>query len=841
MDPYSGSVGRVRDRAQGGYSRHQPTYSDPMEDDPPGELRAPPRRPMGANTMGQLRPPKSKLITDRSANPGVTISRPQQVPQWPLPGPPMAAMNQPEAEPYRPPPGRPTQAPRRPPRPSQVPSILDQSRLQEPTPVFLTPESDDYHSAAPPSPSSRMTVSSLGSVPDFPEPNQVPATNRRSINLGPPPSSRRGVSSFYSRASFVSPIPEESLNSRSHDSYASSAAMPNSWRGGSPAASPSYYDDAATDRSHEYADEDFHDESKLVRSASLGKRGKPSLVTTKSFVMEPGYRPAPSPVQPFDSGTGYIDASSSSSNTLPLAKTTAPGQNLHDSLSPDAILGAFAAASATNLAESQAPAPTPSPQPYNRLSAIRRPPKLDIDAVRRAEERGSMTSLPDLIRRATRLATMIDHGKRPGSRFDNLNDFFDEKGQMRGGDKENSGLSDMLAAFPPPAQPTGRQSRGSWFRTTSWPLVPGPGNGDGPSRNGVRKPTPSDEGQGKRRRRCCGLPVWAFIVLTILLLGIIVAAVLVPLEFFVFKNLGNHDKPQSALAQCQESLKCQNGGTNIMSQGTCSCICTNGFTGSDCSAEGSDGCTMTDLGGDLNNVTLGKNIPRLIESSQKNFSIPLSGTAIMAKLNSQELSCIAQNSLVTFDGAGTRKRGVSLEQDKYEAHAASLVLRTPESATAIVVSSETANPTKLIVDEGSPETVPTTTGTAGDATKTSSTAVPTQTQNPVHKFQITNEVLDFARVAVLFVLQQQDVDSAQNAQSSIDKFFAKARKDDGVLAKEAENVSIGDKKSVDLLRYKITLGSDTIGGNVKRHVLSPKVAPAYVSVRHRAVHVLRQG
>jgi hypothetical protein len=91
------------------------------------------------------------------------------------------------------------------------------------------------------------------------------------------------------------------------------------------------------------------------------------------------------------------------------------------------------------LAESPAPAPTPSPQPYNRLSAIRRPPKLDIDAVRRAEERGSMTSLPDLIRRATRLATMIDHGKRPGSRFDNLNDFFDEKGQMRGGDKENSG------------------------------------------------------------------------------------------------------------------------------------------------------------------------------------------------------------------------------------------------------------------------------------------------------------------------------------------------------------------------------------------------------------------
>jgi hypothetical protein len=210
----------------------------------------------------------------------------------------------------------------------------------------------------------------------------------------------------------------------------------------------------------------------------------------------------------------------------------------------------------------------------------------------------------------------------------------------------------------------------------------------------------------------------------------------------------------------------------------------------------------------------------------------------MAKINSQELSCIAQNSLVTFDGAASRKRGLMLEQEKREAHAASLVPRATESATAIVVSSETANPTKLIVDEGSPESVPTITGSA---TQSSSTAVPTQTQSPTNKFQITNEVLDFARVAVLFVLQQQDVDSAQDVQSSIDKFFAKARKDDGVLVKEAENVSIGDKKSVDLLRYKITIGSSTVGGNAKRHVLPLKTPPTFVSVRHRAVHTWRQG
>jgi len=49
-----------------------------------------------------------------------------------------------------------------------------------------------------------------------------------------------------------------------------------------------------------------------------------------------------------------------------------------------------------------------------------------MEAVDRANARGSVTSLPDLIKRATRLAAMIDRGKRPASRFDDLN-YLDEK------------------------------------------------------------------------------------------------------------------------------------------------------------------------------------------------------------------------------------------------------------------------------------------------------------------------------------------------------------------------------------------------------------------------------
>lgn len=438
------SVTRAQEVAQSEHPKHQPLpvhYSETM-DDAPGDLRAPPRRPMSGQSSGQSKLPRARAAPPmdcRGQDGAPSISRPTHVPQWPLPGPPMVSLKQAEAEPYRPPPGRPQQAPQRPPRPSQVPSMLDQSRLQDPTPVFLTPETDDYSSSVPPSPISRTTSSTMGSIPNFVPANhaQMAAHPRRSANLGPPPSSRRGASSFYSQVSYVSPIPEESLNSRSHGSYASSAAMPDNWPRGSREINPMYYDEIDTDRSQESAEDDFNDESKLVRSASIGKRGKPSLVTTKpSHVDDVAHRPAPLPVQPFEHGTGYVDASTNSSNTLPMLKAQ-PTNAPEEVLSPDAILGAYAAASATDLADARKL--TPSPQPFSRLSAIRRPPKLDIDAVRKAEERGSITSLPDLIRRATQLATMIDRGKRPASRFGDLNDYLDEKDMARGGDKDMSG------------------------------------------------------------------------------------------------------------------------------------------------------------------------------------------------------------------------------------------------------------------------------------------------------------------------------------------------------------------------------------------------------------------
>lgn len=458
LPPSAGSVRRARERAQAGLPREPPSYRRPqvMDDASDMDYTTTPLRPMPQQPAAS-RSRRQRAPQQQENKAGHNISRPTQVPQWPLPGP-MQSPTSPAGSPYRPPPGRPQQAPQRPPRPSRVPSLVDESRLQESTPVFVTqsiPEithdtSPEYVATTPvtASSSSRLTSSSVGTIPDFPAPvTDGPAIPpRKSFNLGPPPSSRRGASSFYSAASFVSPIPEESPRSRSHGSYASSAAMPDAWRPVSPMTSPghpeAFYDESMTDKSRDSIYDEYGDESKLVRSASLGKKAKAALVDNKpvgSTSSQPAPRPAPSPLPTFDDDTAYMDVSTSSSNTLPTPRptpVTTPAATHSPAMARDGILGAAVAVSSP-LSHGDSSNGEPSSRQFNRLSAIRRPPKLDIDAVRTAEARGSLTSLPDLIRRATRLAAMIEGGKRPASRFEDFSEYLNEKGG-RDGNKEMS-------------------------------------------------------------------------------------------------------------------------------------------------------------------------------------------------------------------------------------------------------------------------------------------------------------------------------------------------------------------------------------------------------------------
>ncbi|KAJ2905675.1 hypothetical protein MKZ38_004750 [Zalerion maritima] len=888
----AGSVRRARERALAGLPREDVPIRQmsPMEgegDD--GNWSSQPAQPMGLSAGPSRIPrPQARTGMPRDGQAGMAISRPQQVPQWPLAAPYPSEMSSDYGES----PGLP-QAPQRPPRPSQVPSMLDASRIQDPVPsVFPVQEQNQRESnneflsvpSGPQTPSSRpSTLSSVGTIPDFPVPVNAPlGPSRRSVNLGPPPSARRGASSFYSNASYVSPIPEESPRSRSHGSYASSSAMPDGWTTDSPGYSPgdpeTFFDERVRDSSR-YSDSEFGDESQLVRSASVGKRGVPALVMTPSQQQRriPLQRPSPSPIQPepsFAGGTAYLEASSTSSGALPTSKKAEAGS----ALTVDGILGAYEGASGSDPAA--AIKMSTSPKGFSRLSAIRRPPRLDIDAVRDAEARGSLTSLPDLIKRATRLAAMIERGRRPASRFD-MNDFPDDIYNDRGWDpdkdpsineKHQSGLSDMLAAFPPPAQAVTATRRSSFRQSlrqsasTAWPLpfsrsqntsqetVPRENNSlnDNSGSNGSNNVTIArsidggDEppGDTKRerdtRRRCCGLPLWGFIVVVIIVIILIAAAVVIPLQFFVF-NQDNGDV-KSALSECQTSLPCQNGGTNVISQGVCSCICTNGFTGSDCSTAGSEGCTTVTIDStnstNISNVTLGQAIPRLIESAQTNFSVPLSATAILAKLNTDSLSCTSQNALVTFDGesmrdgsdvdvtSGSITLGEEGDDDGSSIVVNELITLTiqPGGTSTVTLSLATGMGFSTIVTAPTASTVYATTLTLSTVinsrTPVITTTTPTSTETtatatPSSTFTVSDDAIDFARVAVLFILQEESLDSASDAQNNLQQFFsaAESTRTGGATAAQAMNITVGDDNTVDLVNFLVDVGSGPVGGS----------------------------
>lgn len=403
-------------------------------------------------------------------------------------------------------------------------------------------------------------------------------------------------------------------------------------------------------------------------------------------------------------------------------------------------------------------------------------------------------------------------------------------------EKHQSGLSDMLAAFPPPAQANSRRSMRQ--STSSWPLPftarkSYAGTPLGQDRFAEAQPPESEQSnQGKRGRRCCGLPMWGFLLLMFALIIVVAAAIIVPLEFFVIQKRDDATTtPQPELSDCQAQLTCANGGTNVVTDGVCSCICTNGFTGNDCTTSSSQGCTTTDLTSSdstLSNVTLGQSIPRLIQEGQTNFSLPLSATTILSKFNSANLSCVAENALVTFDGSSSRSTtsaavlNANVDTDLVQAEKAVSVTVTIMSGVEITLTLDSAATgdvsvivstlTEPLVTSGNSfSTVFATTLTNGvsstpTATTTTATATATTTTSsasPTSTFSVTDQVLDFARVAVLFILQSETVQDGVTAQSSLQKFFTSAASTDGVTIDQARSLNVGGNNTVDLVHFLV--------------------------------------
>ena len=357
---------------------------------------------------------------------------------------------------------------------------------------------------------------------------------------------------------------------------------------------------------------------------------------------------------------------------------------------------------------------------------------------------------------------------------------------VSGDEKRRSGLSGMLSAFPPPGLGTPRED--TPHPASSWP------QGLGQSATDLN----ANSSNKKKRRRCCRLPCWGFLLLLLVLLVIIAAAVVVPLEFLVLNKKSTTSTP-SPLEKCQQdsATACQNGGTSSLATGSCSCICINGFTGSTCTIAGAGACTTITLqDASVSNATLGDSIPRLITSAQSNFSIPLSENIILARFNTADISCASQNALVTFDGqsqrVGTANQVVQPTSAVSSSATATPNIRRRRQATTTSSSPAAATANGILYDPTTVESAPP--SSAGSASSNSA-------------FKITEEVLDFARVVVLFALQQDNFDDAVNAQSNFQHVFNLQTFTNAA----AKNISLGNGNSVNLLEFKVDLGNGSVG------------------------------
>jgi hypothetical protein len=394
----------------------------------------------------------------------------------------------------------------------------------------------------------------------------------------------------------------------------------------------------------------------------------------------------------------------------------------------------------------------------------RRPPRLNVDAARDEEARGSLTSLSDLIKRATRLASNLDRGKTasrlgmegwlgPGN-GNNSNSELEKYYRNRSA----GSLSDILASFPPPAVPTPTgQSLANWSsRRESAPL---------PSECGS-----DSKNRHKRQRRCCGIPLWLFITLLLLLLVLIAAAVVIPMLLVVIPNMKNDstsvssaqaDKAgtqASTLSKCATKLTCENGGqafptSDSTGEETCRCLCVDSFTGPTCSSKSTAGCTSMSIPDMEDNATVGSAIPRLITLAETDYNLDLDASTLLGLFNEADLSCAAENALVSFDGKAQKRAAVPQE---------------PSSTLSVQRAEATSN--GIVYDSA-----PSPPGYSSSSATASSSASPTASSASSASSSTAADVdVDFARAAILYIFQtSSSLDETESVQKALQDNLSK--------------------------------------------------------------------
>ncbi|CAG7932835.1 unnamed protein product [Penicillium olsonii] len=634
----------------------------------------------------------------------------------------------------------------------------------------------------------QSTASTMASVPDVPPfpppvPDSAPSSQydprQRTAGLVAP---SKAEHASRARRSSISPIPEKLDSRLTKGSFASSRAVPSSW-GSGPAESEILGAYLEMGSEHEQPEPSPQEEPALVRSASLGKRGKPTMRTiSKSNPVSEGPLP--------DTAGPSSRESDKKTAVVPIAMGPPANQMLHP---PSQLRKGSTSTASTDSLQGLDPEKPPFAQedrPYSTglekeieiFGALpksaptmsdkrplgRKPAALNMHAVRDAEARGSLSSLSDLIRRATKLASNLDHG-RTASRADLFGGGEAEFKASKGHRPRNSGsISDMLASFPPPGLAT-PESRGSW------PVFFG--------RSNLRNVEPlnssdDDPNAPRRKKMCCGMPRKLFIVMCIVIFIIVILAVLLP----VFLVAVPREKAGNEIT-CAKSNPCSNGGVSVSSGSQCSCVCSNGYTGSRCTIANDGSCTtylIEDSSG-TKNASMGTSLPTLFAVSKKTYDLTLDPVTIMGLFSMNDVSCKTENALVAFSDVKTNstsntRRSLEADTPPYA--------DTPEVPAPTITTGPTpalaaraeATMNGILYDDSGAQTF-TGTGTATTTneavTATRIGAKPTSTgRASTTTGSIPDDVVEFSRIAVLYILQKTgSMDTAKSSEEDIESYL----------------------------------------------------------------------
>lgn len=387
-----------------------------------------------------------------------------------------------------------------------------------------------------------------------------------------------------------------------------------------------------------------------------------------------------------------------------------------------------------------------------------------------------------------------------------------------------------MASFPPPPRlGDGNSSWPAFFRRSTF-------------HNIEDQAVHSDHDQEKQSnhpRRCCGMRLWLFITICVVILLTITLAVLLPVFLVAVPQENSND-----LLPCEKSSPCKNGGVSVSSGSICSCVCTNGYTGSQCMTSGDSSCTTTNIGQNSasKSATMGSDLPQLLEDSQKIFSIPLDPVTIMALFSQNDVSCTTQNELVSFNDVSNNsnsntRRSFPTQQleelvsdtepspstsdlplDKYRR---TLAARTSVATMNGIVfdnsspsedsSTGTQTTASAAEETASPQSTSTSTPTT---TAPTSSATTTSTSTPT---SVPQKAINFSRTAVLYIMEMTGAfDAAMESEESI-QFYLKntyPTSRAGRYNVKFPKTGVKSSFSLDFDKYSITMSNGTsVGGS----------------------------